>query len=296
MMGIIKRVKSLKLEIAKKEIIVLTYISPKLASKVMYKRSSGKKLNLKNPELFNEKLMWLKLNTYKNNELVKNCADKFRVREYVKEVGCEEILNDLISVYDSADEIDFDNLPQKFVLKCNHGAGYNIICIDKNKLDIEETKEKLNKWMKEEYYKYAAEIQYKNIEKKILCEKYLDMNTGKKNPTDYKIYCFNGEPKIILVMNDRDTAVTREFYNEKWERIQLRDNENPPKTPTAKPENLEQMLEYAKKLSKPFPFVRVDLYNVNGAIVFGELTFTPTGCMASYKEEVSKMMGEWIKL
>lgn len=274
----------------------LTTVSPELASKRIYKKGTLKKLNLKEPKLFNEKLMWLKLNTYKNNELVRNCADKYKVREYINEVGCGDILNDLIAVYDSTDEIDFNKLPQKFVLKCNHGAGYNIICTDKEILNKEDTIKQLNKWLKEDYSKYAAEIQYKNIQKKIICEKYLEMDTGKKNPTDYKIYCFNGEPKIILVMNDRDTVVTREFYNINWKRMHLRDKENPPKVPTQRPDNLEKMLDYAKKLSKPFPFVRVDLYNVNNAIIFGELTFTPTGCMALYKEEISKMMGDWIKI
>lgn len=295
-MEIVNKLKQIKRKIIQKRYAVLTSISPTLASKIIYKRRFGKRLNLEKPELFNEKLMWLKLNTYKNNELVRNCADKYAVREYVKKVGCEEILNDLIEVYDTADEIDFDKLPKKFVLKCNHGAGYNIICTNKDELDIKATKKQLTKWLKEDYSKYAAEVQYKKIEKKIICEKYLDMNTGKKNPTDYKIYCFNGIPKIILVMNDRDTLVTREFYDEKWNRVQLRDNENPPNIPTAKPNNLEQMLGYAQKLSNPFPFVRVDLYNVNDNIVFGELTFTPTGCMASYKDEVNKMMGDWIKI
>lgn len=274
---------------------VLLNTSPILYSKWVYKRTLGKKLNLRNPKEFNEKLMWLKFNKYFNNPLITKCADKYKVREYVKECDCEEILNDLIGVYNKAEEINWDKLPPKFALKCNHGAGYNIICTDKNELDKEQTIKKLNKWMKEDYSKIAAELQYKDIPRKIIIEKYLEMGE-KKLPTDYKIYCFNGKAKVILVMNDRDTKVTREFYNEKWERIHLRDYEGSPKVETKKPENLNEMINYAERLSKPFEFVRVDFYDINGKVVFGELTFTPTGCLAKYTDEVSKMMGDWIKI
>lgn len=273
----------------------LLKICPKLYSKFNYKMTLGKKLNLKKPSEFNEKLMWLKFNKYKNNPLITQCADKYRVREYVEKCNCKEILNPLIGVYDKIEEINWNELPQKFAIKCNHGAGYNIICTDKNKLDIQDCKKKLKKWLKEDYSKIAGEIQYKKIKRKIICEKYIDMGE-KKLPTDYKIYCFNGKAKVILVMNDRDTKVTREFYNEKWERIHLRDYEGSPDVPTDKPNNLEEMLKYAEILSNPFEFVRVDLYDVNGKVIFGELTFTPTGCMAKYTDEASKMMGDWIEL
>lgn len=273
----------------------LQSISLVLYSKWVYKRTLGKKLDLKNPTEFNEKLMWLKFNKYYNNPLITKCADKYKVREYIEECGCEEILNDLIGVYEKTEEINWNKLPQKFALKCNHGAGYNIICTDKDELDKEQAIKKLNKWMKEDYSKIAAELQYKDIQRKIICEKYLEM--GEKTlPTDYKIYCFNGKAKVILVMNDRDTKVTREFYNEKWERIHLRDYEGSPKVETKKPENLNEMINYAEILSKPFEFVRVDFYDINGKVVFGELTFTPTGCLAKYTDEASKMMGDWIKI
>lgn len=273
----------------------LICINPILYSKRVYRKTFGKKLNLKNPVEFNEKLMWLKFNTYYNNDLITQCADKYRVRDYVKKCGCEEILNDLIGVYNNINEIEWKSLPNKFALKCNHGAGYNIICTDKNKLDEEQVKKQLSKWIKEDYSKIAAEMQYKNINRKIICEKYIDMGNNKL-PTDYKLYCFNGKVKIILVMKDRESIVTREFYNEKWERVYLREYEGSPAQPTSKPDNLEKMIEYAEKLSKPFEFVRVDLYDVNQKIIFGELTFTPTGCLAKYKNDVSKEMGSWINI
>lgn len=274
---------------------LLLSISPMLYDKIIYRRIFNKKLNLKNPEGFNEKLLWLKYNKYYKNPLIIKCADKLKVREYVTECGCKEILNSIIGTYDNVEEINWDTLPEKFAMKCNHGAGYNIICTDKNKLDIEECKKKLKKWMKEDYSKKAGELQYKYIKRKIICEKYIEMGE-KKFPTDYKIYCFNGKAKIILVMNDRDTNVTREFYDTQWNRMHLRDYEGSPAKPTEKPYNLTELIKYAEILSKPFEFVRVDLYNVNRKVIFGELTFSPTGCLAKYTDEASKMMGNWIEL
>lgn len=274
---------------------LLLKISPIAYSKKIYRQTIGKKLNLKNPTEFNEKLMWLKFNKYYNNELITKCVDKYQVREYVQECGCESILNELIAKYDNVEEINWKQLPEKFALKCNHGAGYNIICTDKSKENEIEVKQKLNKWMKEDYSKRAGELQYKNIPRKIICEKYINMGDNKL-PTDYKFYCFNGKVKIILVMKDRDTVVTREFYNEKWERVHLRDYEGSPTEATKKPSNLAKMIEYAERLSKPFEFVRVDLYDIEPKIIFGELTFTPTGCLAKYTDEASKLLGSWIKL
>lgn len=274
---------------------ILLKVSPVFYSKRIYRQTLRKSMNLKEPKEFNEKLMWLKFNKYNNNKLVTQCADKYKVREYIEECDCKEILNELIGVYNNAEQIEWNTLPNKFVLKCNHGAGYNIICNNKNKLNEKSTKNKLNKWLHEDYSKIAAELQYRNIHRKIICEKYIDMGNNKL-PTDYKFYCFNGRVKVILVMNDRESTVTREFYNEKWKRLHLRDNESSPKNPTLKPENLDLMIDYAEKLSKPFEFVRVDLYNVSGKIIFGELTFTPTGCLAKYTDEASKMLGDWIQI
>lgn len=274
---------------------ILLEISPILYKKKVYRQTFRKRIDLKNPKEFNEKLIWLNFNQYYKDPLVIQCADKYKVREYVEKCGCKEILNELIGVYENSEEIKWDDLPEKFVLKCNHGTGYNIICNDKGKLDKENVKIQLNKWLKEDFSKVAAEMQYKRIPRKIICEKYIDMGNDKL-PIDYKIYCFNGEPRIILVMKDRDTSVTREFYDMKWQRLHLREFEGSPESPTKKPDNLNEMIEYAKKLSKPFKFVRADFYNINDKIIFGELTFTPAACMAQYTEEISKMLGDWIDL
>ena len=256
---------------------LLSAASPTEATRYHYKKNNGKPLNLDNPTEFKEKLNWLKLNTYYNNPVITQCADKVEVRNYVIDAGLKEILNDIIGVYSSFEEIDWESLPQQFALKCNHGCGYNIICDDKSKLLKEDVKEKVDRWMKEKYWLTYAEVNYKFIKPKILIEKYLDTNQGFL-PYDYKFYCFNGEPVCCLVMVGRDLEMHAAFVDLNYELIQInnkysvRDFEVPDK-----PECFEEMVRIARKLSKGFPFVRVDLYDNNGKVIFGELTFTPAG-------------------
>ena len=274
--------------------ILVCKVSPKLASQIIYNRTHDKKLNLNEPILFNEKLMYLKLKNIDNNLIIK-CTDKYLVREYIKEKGYSSILNDLIGVYDSFDEINWEELPNKFALKCNHGCGYNIICTDKEKLDKNIVRKKINKWMNKKYGYETAEPHYTRIKPKIICEKFIDMGNDKL-PTDYKIYCFNGEAKIILVMNDRGNNIKKEFYDKDWKLMHLRKDEKHPKVLSEKPKNLKLMLKCAEDLSKPFEFVRVDFYNVNNNIIFGELTFTPAGCNADYTVEADMQLGKMLKL
>ena len=184
--------------VAKKAVKVLTKISPTCSSKLIYRLHTHKKLNLKNPTLFNEKLMYLKLNKYNNDELVSNCADKIKVRDYVKECGLEKILNEIYGVYEDANFINFEALPDKFALKCNHGCGYNIICADKANFDKNEAIKKLNAWKNTRFGYETAEIHYLKIKPLIYAEKYIESKDGIL-PNDYKIYCFNGKAKIILV-------------------------------------------------------------------------------------------------
>lgn len=261
--------------------LLLSTISPRISSKVLYKRNFGKKLNLNNPITLNEKLMWLKLNTYYNNPLITKGADKYKVREYIKERGCEEILNDIIGVWDSVDQIDWELLPNKFVIKCNHGCGYNIICENKEEFDIEDAKQKLNKWMKEEYWKIYAEVNYKFISKKIICEKYLETEDGYL-PNDYKVYCFNGKPKYIMVCVGREDKKPKfYFFDVEWKLVPLnKDSKNAPKGfSIEKPKGINEIFKYAERLCQPFPFVRADFYLVKGKVIFGELTFTPAAAL-----------------
>ena len=269
-------------ELFRKVMGVISNFSPTLTSKIYYFVKMHKKLDLKNPKDFNEKLMYLKLNEYENDPLIVKCADKYKVRSYVKECGCEEILNDLIGVYDSVDEIDFKLLPDKFVLKVNNASGYNIVCSDKSKLDINKTKKKLKKWMKSDYWKYVAELQYKNIEKKIICEKYLESEDDNAI-VDYKVHCFNGEPELCLICLERNLGKPKYYFLDKdWNllpEVNGLTKEDIEKFNIEKTDSLVSMCEYARKLAKPFKFVRVDFYNYKGKPVFGELTFTPDGCL-----------------
>ena len=200
---------------------VISNISPTLTSQIYYFSKFKKKINLKNPQTFNEKLMYLKLNEYEHNELITKCSDKYKVREYVKECGLENTLNDLLGVYNNANEIDFSKFPNQFVLKCNHASGFNIICEDKSQLNIEKTKKKLNKWLKTDYWKYVAEMQYKNVDKKIICEKYLK-SKDENSIEDYKIYCFNGKPTICLVCIGRNLGKPKKFFfDQDWNLLKI---------------------------------------------------------------------------
>lgn len=292
--------KKIKRSIGKKYQYYLNTLFPKLASKRLYKKATGNKLNLNNPKLFNEKLMWLKLNEYSKNPLVAKCADKYKVREYVKENDCSELLNELIGVYDNVEQIDFDNLPNQFVLKCNHGAGYNIICKDKEKLDINKTKDTLKKWMNEDYWKAYAELNYKSVEKKIICEKYIK-NDKNEDLDDYKFYCFNGKAEFVMICIGRNTTEHVKFYfmDRNWKLMKINPSgfDEPDDLKIEKPKCIDKMFEYAEKLSKPFPFVRVDFYCVKDKVVFGELTFTPAGCIdTDYTEDAHKTLGDMIDL
>lgn len=255
----------------------LTVISPKLNTKARYKAAFGKKLDLKNPQTFSEKLLWLKLKDYINNPLVIQCADKYRVREYIRDCGCECILNELYGAYDSARDIPWEILPKSFVLKWNFGAGKNILVEDKSLLDVSETEKKLEKWGRTKYWLPYSEMQYKKTDKKIVCEKFLVDDNNPNVIPDYKVYCFHGEPKAIFVMHDRGYGIKTEFFDANWQVLENTNKYIRPQQETPKPACLEQMLEVSRKLSSPFPFVRCDYYVVNGKLIFGELTFTPAG-------------------
>ena len=283
----------------------LTVISPTFNTKVRYFMVHKKALNLSVPQTLDEKILWLKLNRYMKDPLVIQCADKYRVREYIKACGCEDILVELLGVYDCVDDINWEALPDQFVLKWNFGAGFNLICTDKSKLDKENTLKTMRKWGKEKYWLSHSEMQYKYIPKKIVCEKLLNSDTvktpsGWKAPYDYKIFCFNGKAKYIMVMVGREKGFpTLYVFDERWSLVQCgKNNDIPPESITVKkPVCFEKMLEIAEKIAQPFPFVRCDLYAVEEKVYFGEMTFTPSGGMyIPVMPEVSKMMGEAIDL
>lgn len=260
---------------------IIGTISPSLLTKIIYRANFHEHMNLKHPQNISEKMCWLKLHAYRDNPDVTMCVDKYKVREYLQQKKCEELLNGLIGVWDSADAIKWNDLPNQFVLKCNHGCKYNIICSDKGKLDIEETRHKLNQWMKEDFWKIFGEVQYKKVPKKIICEEYLNDGYG-RSLRDYKFFCINGKPEVMEVcMNRQENSGHPDEYffdmDYNYQPPQKHNSslkegkiENIPK----KPKSFDLMKKYAEKLSEDFPFVRVDFYEVNGLPIFSELTFT----------------------
>ncbi len=252
-------------------------ISPELNTQLRFLDMYGHTIDLKNPKSFSEKISWLKINEYSKSALVAQCSDKYTVRDYVIKCGLGMYLNELIGTYKSVADVPWEDLPDSFVLKWNFGSGYNFICPDRTKADLRSNADLLNKWGKKEYWRVYSELQYKNRSKYLLCEKYLLPARG-KNLLDYKIYCFSGLPKAILLMNREDSELVKaSFMTVEWEKIDGKleryiSLENP-----EKPISLENMLEAASILSKGFPFVRVDFYDTDHGAVFGEMTFTPHG-------------------
>lgn len=276
---------------------VLTSISPKIASHYWYLGRFKRPLKLRNPVTLNEKLIWLKLNTYKADPLVCQCADKYRVRDYVKDVGCGELLNDIYGAWDRVEDIPWEELPSSFVLKCNHGCGFNILCPDKSELDVANAKNLLRRWMKEDFWRKYGEMQYRNIPKKIICEAFLGTGTSL---VDYKIYCFHGKASYILACIERSAGRPKfYFFDHNWRLCPITKDGRKAKEDLGveRPPHLEQMLAYAEKLSAPFPFVRVDFYDVNGRIVFGELTFTPSAGLDTERlPETDVLFGGMLRL
>lgn len=279
------------------QISILSRISPKRASIVFYNRCHKKKINLKNPQTFNEKLMYLKIKNYNKNKNVYKCSDKYLIRDYAKSKGVHENnLPKIIGIYKSPKEIDFKKLPKKFVLKCSHGCGFNIICQDKNKLDKKEAIKKLEKWQKTKYGYKTAETHYLHVKPTIFCEEFIQNEKG-GFPNDYKIYCFHGEPKLVLVCSEREKKLRLNFYDLSWKELLIGTENYRGTSKITKPKNLKEMLDIAKKVSKEFPYVRVDFYEYKGKAILGEMTFTPAGCVGQYyTEEGQKYLGSLLDL
>ena len=272
------------------------FIPDKIYLKIKFYLLMGKKLDLENPKTFNEKLQWLKI--YDHNPKYSDLVDKYEVRQYISKILGEDYLIPLIGVYNSYDEIDFDSLPNQFVLKPNHTSGDIFICKNKNDINHEALKKEINKWIKREYYWLHREWPYKNIEPKIICEKLIIDESG-EDLKDYKVMCFNGEPKCIFVCIDRHTptGLKINFYDTDWNLMPFKRHYPNSEKMIAKPKNFEKMIEFSKVLSRDFPFVRVDFYEVNDHLYFGELTFYPGAGFEEFEpEEYDKILGDWIKL
>lgn len=271
-------------------------ISPELNTQIRFLRLTGKFGNLKNPQTFSEKLSWLKLNRYMHDPLVIKCADKYRVREYLEECGLEKYLNPLYGVYRDPEEIDWESLPESFVLKVNFGCGYNILCKNKTDLDEKQTKKQLSKWLKSKYWLYYSEFQYDIPDKLILHEKFLHTDHP-DGLLDYKFYCFHGKVMAVLVISRTGEEKAAIFMSPQWEIMSEDMHRYSRVIIPEKPQALEEMIQASEIMSKPFPFVRVDFYEHEGRPVFGELTFTPASAVSPSETMIDgKQMGEYIKL
>ncbi len=271
---------------------ILFHLPKESITKLRYYYVTGKKLNLKEPKDFNQKVLYLMLKEF--GEKQTKCSDKYLVREYVKEKGLEDILTKLYYKYNNANEINFEKLPDEYVLKPNHGCGNIFVVTKHNTYSREDIIKSLNNALLKNYAKETLEYQYNNIKPCILCEQYLK-EENRETPTDYKISCFNGKAKFILVIADRNTEMKKAYYDLDWQKMDC--TIKPQNGNFEKPKNFEKMIEIAEKLSEDFKFVRVDLYNINGNIYFGELTFTPRGGInTTIKQEYLDKWGELIKL
>lgn len=274
---------------------LLNWIPDDLYLKCCFRAYMGSKLNLENPQTFNEKLQWLKL--YDRNPAYTQLVDKYAVREYIKKTIGEEYLIPLLGVWDSFDEINFDKLPNQFVLKCNHDSGSVIICKDKKSFDIDSARKQLSKALHTNAYPIYKEWPYKNVKPRIIAEKYMEDNSG--GLQDYKILCFGGMPKLIEFHHGRFTENhVQEFYDFNW--ILQSFNQvgyQISNKPSDKVDCLDEMYHLSKILAKDIPHVRVDWYVSNKKLYFGEMTFfDSSGFDPIYPEEWDYTLGSWIQL
>ena len=276
---------------------IVKLISPTLYVKMQYKYITHHKLNLKNPVRYTEKLQYLRLFIYPKDNLVSKCASRDGVREYVKELGYEDKLIPIYGVFDSYDEIDFDKLPDQFVMKCTHACAFNKIVLDKNKIDHASFRKQFKKWLKTNYGKKTVERHYSPIKPRIIIEKYIGEIDAL--PTEYKIHVFNGKAKSLYVVSGRGKDIRYNNYYIDWTPFDGSQFNGWKKTDyeLKKPSNFDEMVKFAEALASKFPFVRVDLYSINGKIYFSEMTFTPAkGTLILDDDKCDFEMGEWLDI
>lgn len=272
---------------------IANIIGAENALKIEAKIRFHKDINLECPKTLSDKICWLEFKT--DNSLVVQCSDKYEVRQFVKEKGLEDILVPLVGdVYDDAQKIDFDILPNAFVLKATYGCQMNLICPDKTKLDITKARTIVSRWLKKGFNRNALEPHYGKIKKQVICEEFLE---GAESIIDYKIHCLNGNPRFVLVCSERNCGLKLNLYDLDWNRIEAIRGKHYNDAEIERPSRLNDMIEISRKLAEDFDFVRVDLYQIGEKIYFGELTFTPDGGMLSYyTEEFDYKMGQELQL
>lgn len=273
-------------------------LSDKSYIKLIWFRKFHKIPNLKNPQTFNEKLQWLKL--YDRKPIYTTMVDKYEAKKYVADIIGEEHIIPTLGVWDRFDDINFDELPNEFVLKCTHDSGGLVICRDKSKLDINAAKKKIERSLKTNYYWSGREWPYKNVKPRIIAEKFMTDENNAASIMDYKFYCFDGEPRFLYIstgLEDHSTAHIS-FVTLDWNFAPYQRSDYPPfEVLPPKPTKFDEMLEYCRKLSCGQSFLRVDLYQINNVVYFSELTFSPCGGMMPFKDFThDKIIGDMIKL
>lgn len=262
--------------------------------RLMFYFRMGRRLDIKKPILYNDKLQWLKM--YYRRNIMTDMVDKYKAKEYAKKLIGTEYIIPTLGVYESVDDIDFATLPNQFVLKCTHDSGGLVVCKDKMTLDIEKAKKKMAWALNRTYYYENREWPYKNVKRAIIAEKYMEDESGYELK-DYKFFCFDGIPHFLFVATDRPHDTKFDFFDLNWNHLPFKQGHPNTTRQIPCPKNFEKMIELASKLSKGFPHVRVDLYNCNGKIYFGEMTFYHYSGMVPFcPAEWDAKFGKLIKL
>ena len=275
---------------------LLNWLDDEHYLRLMYWKKFERKLNLLNPQTFNEKLQWLKL--YDRRPEYTNMVDKYEAKKYVAGIIGDEYIIPTLGVWDTFDAIDFSKLPDQFVLKCTHDSGGLVICKDKKNLDIETARKKINRSLKTNYYLQGREWPYKNVKPRIIAETYME-DKGTAELRDYKFFCFNGLAKCFKIDFDRFIEHHANYYDAENNILDFGEVICPPEQGKIIefPKTLPDMKQLAEKLSKDIPFLRVDFYDVDGKVYFGEMTFYPASGLGEWtSDEADKTLGEWIKL
>lgn len=264
--------------------------------KLLYRTRIGRPLDLENPSTFNEKLQWLKI--HDRNPLYTKLVDKYEVKEWVAErIGAEHVVPTL-GVWDSFDDIDFDALPERFVLKCTHDSGGLAICRDRATFDIAAARRKIERSLASNYYWSGREWPYKNVKPRIIAEEYLDPDAGACDLTDYKFMCFGGSARCLFTCTGRaDGDLRVDFFDMDWNRMPFTRHYPNSDVPPDAPQGLREMASLSERLAEQLPFVRVDFYEVAGRAYFGEMTFYPGSGLEEFDpEEWDEMLGSWLEL
>lgn len=276
------------------------WLSDSIYLKLMFRFKMGYRLNLRHPKTFSEKIQWLKL--YNRNSDYTQMVDKYAVKEYVAKIIGEEYVIPTLGVWDKPEDIEWEKLPNQFVLKTTHGGGSTgvVICRDKSAFDKQNAIDKLNASLEMDIYKLFKEWPYKNVPKRIIAERYVLPATDKKDLSDYKWYCFNGVPKYCQVIQDRTSEETIDFFDTDWrhqEFVGLNPIADQAVVAPICPSHLETQVQLASLLSKCFPFSRIDLYEAENKVYFGEITFFPMSGFGSFRpNQYNEILGQMISL